>query len=288
VTHKQIKWIKWLILIIPTLTIGLWEYVRHEFLLSYISMELGNWLAPLIVLLVSLLLLTQLFRMIEHYQEELNRAKALQAVMEEREKIARELHDGIAQSLFFLGAQVAQMERMPGAEQLPLDKLKESVHRTNDYVRQAIANLRQSAEISGSPWLGSVESLIGELRRETELKIETRWELHEELLTSKEKVELLAIVREALLNIYKHAEATRVLVEAMATDRGWICRIIDDGKGFSEGVTTAGNHYGLKIMRDRADRMGWRLQLIREQGETKVMIVKEGRSDDQIPRHGGG
>ena len=281
-TYKPIKW---LILIIPTLTIGLWEYVRHEFLLPYISMELGNWLAPFIVLLVSLLLLTQLFKMIEHYQEELNRVRALQAVMEEREKIARELHDGIAQSLFFLSAQVAHLERMPGADGLPLDKLKESVHRTNDYVRQAIANLRQSADRDGNPWLQSVESLIDELRRETALQIETRWELTEEQLSSREKVELLAIVREALLNIYKHADATRVLVEARETEAGWICQIVDNGKGFADGMKHIGNHYGLKIMQDRADRMSWRLRITRENGETKVIVVKEGRADVQIPRH---
>lgn len=98
-SYKQIKW---LILIIPTLTIGLWEYVRHEFLLPYISMELGNVLAPIIVFLVTILFLTQLFDILERNQKELERAKALQAALEEREKIARELHDGIAQSLFLI------------------------------------------------------------------------------------------------------------------------------------------------------------------------------------------
>ena len=197
-TYKQIKW---LILIIPTLTIGIWEYVRHEFLLPYISMELGNWLAPVFVLIVTLLFLTKLFKMIEYNQEELNRAKAVQAVMEEREKIARELHDGIAQSLFFLNAQMTRMERMKQAEELPMDKLKESVHRTNDYVRQAIANLRHAAKVDRNPWLQGVESLIDELRSETSLEFELTWEIPKHHLTSKEKVELLAIIREALFNI---------------------------------------------------------------------------------------
>lgn len=70
-SYKQMKW---LILIIPTLTIGIWEYVRHEFLLPYISMDLGNWLAPVIVFLVSILFLTQLFSLIERNQAELNEA----------------------------------------------------------------------------------------------------------------------------------------------------------------------------------------------------------------------
>lgn len=269
-TYKQIKW---LILIIPTLTIGIWEYVRHEFLLPYISMELGNWLAPVLVLIVSLLFLTQLFTMIEHNQEELNRAKAMRAVLEEREKIARELHDGIAQSLFFLNAQVTQMERMEQAESLPLDKWKESVRRTNDYVRQAIANLRHSADTGSSPWLQGIESLIEELERETGLQFETDWAISESLLTPKEKVELLSIVREALLNIHKHAKAGRVRILARETETGWMCQIADDGIGFEPGAESLKHHYGLKMMRDRANAMSWELKIGRDDGETAITVM---------------
>ncbi|WP_152392692.1 sensor histidine kinase [Paenibacillus guangzhouensis] len=268
-TYKQIKW---LILTIPTITIGLWEYVRHEYLLPYISMELGNWLAPVLVLLVTLLFLTQLFKLIEENQEELNRAKAVQAVLEEREKIARELHDGIAQSLFFLNAQVSQIERMKQAEALPLDKLKESVHRTNDYVRQAIANLRHAADADRNPWLQGMESLMDELRLETDMQFETTWDIPDSLLTAKEKVELLAIVREALLNIHKHADATRIRVQAMTTTTGWLCRIMDNGIGFEPEAIVSGSRYGLKMMRDRASNMSWILQIDRKDGETRVTI----------------
>jgi two-component system nitrate/nitrite sensor histidine kinase NarQ len=281
-TYKQIKW---LILTIPALTIGIWEYVRHEFLLPYISMELGNWLAPLLVLMVSLLFLTKLFKMIEHNQEELNRAKALQAVMEEREKIARELHDGIAQSLFFLNVQVTQLERMEQAEGLPIARLKESVHRANDYVRQAIANLRHAADADRNPWLQGAESLIGELRRETDLHFETTWNIPETLLTPKEKVELLAIVREALLNSYKHANATRVRVLAETTPHGWRCRIADNGIGIDPEAAVEDNRYGLRMMRDRADKMSWQLSIERIDGETMVTIVKEAHGSDDVPRH---
>ena len=271
-TYKQIKW---LILIIPTLTIGLWEYVRHEFLLPFISMELGNWLSPVFVLLVTLLFLTQLFKMIEHNQEELTRAKALQVVLEEREKIARELHDGIAQSLFFLNAQVTRMEMMKEAEGLPLDQLKESVHRTNDYVRQAIANLRHAPDADRNPWLQGMGSLIDELSRETDLQFDTKWDIEESRLTAKDSIELLAIVREALINIHKHADATHVRVHALTTKRGWICRITDDGKGFDPKTAHGDNRYGLKMMRDRANTMSWKLHIAQEAGETTVTVEKE-------------
>ncbi|MUG66783.1 sensor histidine kinase [Paenibacillus campinasensis] len=271
-SYKQIKW---LILTIPTLTIGIWEYVRHEFLLPYISMELGNWLAPVIVLLVSLLFLTQLFSLIEHNQEELNRAKAVRAVLEEREKIARELHDGIAQSLFFINAQITQLDRMDQGNELPLHKLKESVHRTNDYVRQAIANLRHEADVNKNPWLQGIESLIDEFRQETTMEFETCWDIPESLLSSKEKVELFAIIREALLNIHKHAEAKQVRIEAYATVTGWLCQISDNGKGLKPEDMIASNQYGIKMMRDRANAMSWKMNITRQNGETLVQIRKE-------------
>ncbi|TDQ34609.1 sensor histidine kinase [Aureibacillus halotolerans] len=273
-TYRQTKW---LIIIIPALTIGVWEYVRHEYLLPYISMELGNWLAPVIVLLVSVLILTKLFKMYEQNQEELHRAKAVQAVLEEREKIARELHDGIAQSLFLLNAQVTVMERTKQAEELPLERWKNSVHRTNDYVRQAIANLRHAADEDQNPWLQGIESFIEELKRESALSFETIWNIPESHLTPKEKVELLAIIREALFNIHKHAKATGVRIQANALPekQGWYCQIIDNGQGFSKPGVTTGNQYGLNMMRDRASSMSWDLRFERKDGETKVIVVKE-------------
>ena len=98
-TYKQLKWF---ILLIPTVTVGVWEYVRHEYLLPYISMEVGNWLTPVIVLFVTFTLLTRFFKKLETIQEELRIERAEKAVLEERERIASNLHDGMAQSLFLL------------------------------------------------------------------------------------------------------------------------------------------------------------------------------------------
>ena len=74
-TYRQIKW---LILIVPSLTIGIWEFVRHEFHIPYLSMELGNVLAPFIVLGATLAISLPLFRMLEHSQRQLQAARELQ------------------------------------------------------------------------------------------------------------------------------------------------------------------------------------------------------------------
>jgi len=272
VSYKQIKW---LILIIPTLTIGLWEYVRHEFLLPYISMELGNVLAPIIVFLVTILFLTQLFDILERNQKELERAKALQAALEEREKIARELHDGIAQSLFLINVQVDRIAQSGQTDDELIRKLKQNVHHANAYVRQAIANLREPAESDRIPWMQSVRSLVSEIERESSLRISLDWRIKEDALSSKEKIELLAIIRESLLNVYKHADARQVGIVGEPTDDGWVVRIVDDGVGWSPEHDSQ-PHFGVRMMEDRAANMRWQFSITRSDRGTAVVVRKAG------------
>lgn len=271
-SYKQMKW---LILIIPTLTIGLWEYVRHDFLLPYISMDLGNLLAPVIVFLVSILILPQLFALIERNQEELNQARALQAAMQEREKMGRELHDGIAQSLFLLGAQIDRLEREAAMGEVPYQEIKKSVHRTHVYVREAIANLRYPADPQVIPWMQSMNSLIEEIKQETDLQFTLQWDIPDSMLSAKEKAELLASIRESLLNIHKHADAKHVNITANETLAGWQCTVSDDGKGFDFDKQPSGNRYGIKIMKDRAKAMGWTFRMDRQHDKTMISIQKE-------------
>jgi len=270
-SYKQLKW---LILIIPTITIGLWEYIRHDFLLPYISMELGNLLAPILVLVVTLMISTQLFSMIEHIQEQLNKSRALEAVLKEREKIAQQLHDGIAQSLFFINVQIKHIESKKQYDEQILKKLQESIIKANEYVRQAIAGLRHSADNMSIPWLESIESLIKEISSETELKIITNWDISNDVLNEKEKVELLAIMRETLLNIYKHANATEVTIQLNEHENGWKCKIVDNGKKFKLDDYNINEHFGIKIIKERAQSMNWILKFNYSENRNVAVISK--------------
>lgn len=263
-TYKQIKW---LILIIPTLTIGLWEYIRHNVLFPYISMELGNWLAPVIVLLVTVTFVKPLFTFLEKMQDELNRERGAKAIMEEREKMARELHDGIAQSLFLLSVKVDRQK---------YEDIGKIVRQVNEYVRQAIANLRYPPKPIALPWMESLKDLAQSVEAETSMQIQLDWRLPEEKLTAKEKVELYATIREALLNVRKHANAHHIWIRGKITGEDtWICSVEDDGDGFLEDPFQHPNRYGLKIIRERAQKMNWTLRFYREAGITKLEIGKE-------------
>ncbi|MFC4099533.1 sensor histidine kinase [Paenibacillus xanthanilyticus] len=263
------KRIKWLILWIPTATIALWEYVRHAFLLPYISMDLGNLLAPVIVLVVTLTLVRGLMRMLEEAHESLQRERAVKAALVEREQLARELHDGISQSLFLLAVKLDRLERETegGAAAQTAVQLRGTVRRVFEDVRQSIANLRSEPSLADTEWMQPVVLLAEEMERSDGLRVEMDWRLSELGLTNKQKVELIAIIREAMLNVQKHAGATRMLVRTEPEEGGGFrCTVEDDGTGADPDELMAKGRYGIRMMLDRAKEMDWQLDIGRAGG----------------------
>jgi two-component system, NarL family, nitrate/nitrite sensor histidine kinase NarQ len=271
-SYKQIKW---LILLIPTITIGLWEYIRHEFLLPYISMDLGNLLAPIIVFFVTMVFVLKLFNIFEKMKEDLEKEKAQKSILEEREKLSQQLHDGIAQSLFLVSVKFNQLELQE--KQLHTNevyqKLKKTFQHIHDDVRQAIFNLRNSKSEETFHWTNSVNKLITNFQEETRISISYKWNLHEDELTIKEKTELFACIKEALMNIRKHAKCDKVSITSSKLANGWTCSIEDNGIGFDPKLIETG--YGLQIMKDRARAMNWDFKITRNDEKTQVLIIKE-------------
>lgn len=271
--------LKWWILLIPTLTIGLWEYVRHAFLLPYLSMDLGNVLAPFIVLAVTLTLSRSLFKKLEHSQAALQREQATSAALEERERLAGELHDGISQSLFLLAVKLDQLDA--AAQDGPVKplaaSLRETVRVMHEDVRQAIANLQLPPSPDQAAWVMPLRELLGETAGMTEARAEFTWTISDQCLTDKEKVELHACVREALMNVRKHAKAAHVYVIGESDGAGGFrCAVEDDGTGFAVDPLRAPGRFGLRMVRDRAQRMGWTFAAERRGDRTVVEWVKGG------------
>jgi signal transduction histidine kinase len=271
--------IKWLILLIPTVTIGLWEYVRHAFLLPYFSMELGNFLAPFIVLAVTLTLVRSLFSRLEQSQQALQREQANNAALEERERLARELHDGIAQSLFLLAVKLDQLDEIafdPSVKELGVE-LKQTVRVMHDDVRQAIANLQLPPSPAAAAWVVPLRELLSETAARTEAQADFKWTIPDASLTDKEKVELHACMREALINVRKHANASNVYVVGESDGAGGFrCAVEDDGNGFSGDPLHALGRFGLRMVRDRANGMGWTFAAERRGSRTVVELLKRG------------
>ncbi|MCQ4085299.1 sensor histidine kinase [Saccharibacillus sp. JS10] len=300
------KQIKWLILFLPTIVVGIWEYVRHQFLMPVLSMNAGNVLTPVLVFVVSITLLRRLFARLERIQRELEQARAVKANLEAREELARELHDGMAQSLFLLSVKIDRMEK--GAQDSGLGNelgaIRKTVHEVNRYVRQALSNLREpkpnsvfpnpgfSQETSQAPEIAtsdevelpavaeeSMAARVERLAEEAMIKVKVHWTLPDEQLGSREKVELLACVREAVINVRKHASADSAEVIGQSMANGWSVEIVDNGKGFDDDPLSVPGRYGLRIIADRAQEMGWDFIWDSKQGRTSVKLLrKEERS----------
>jgi len=274
------KWLKFFILWIPTITIGLWEYVRHTILLSYVSMDLGNILAPILVFLITLTLLRGLFAKLENTQEALQRERVMKASFEHREQLARELHDGISQSLFLLSVKLDRLEQAGSVEDArqTAEQIRGTFKHVYEDVRQSIANLQSAAVPTDSAWMDTLLALSEEMRNASGIQVTINWPLPESQLTNKEQVELLAIIREALMNIRKHANATTATISCseavLAGKKTFRCLIKDNGSGAVEGTLEAKGRYGIKMMRARAEQMGWELTIIsRARLGTEVEII---------------
>jgi signal transduction histidine kinase len=277
--QKKDSRIKWLILWTPTITIGIWEYVRHTFLLPYFSMELGNFLAPFIVLAITQTVVRSLFTRLEQSQQALRREQSANAAHEERERLARELHDGIAQSLFLLAVKLDQLDAL--APDGPVREmgagLRETVRVMHEDVRQAIASLRQPPSPESAAWVVPLRELLGDTAIATEAEAEFNWTIPDQSLTDKEKVELHACMREALINVRKHARASRVYVIGESDgEGGFRCAVEDNGSGFASDPWQAPGRFGLRMVRDRARKMGWIFNVERRGERTVVEWLKRG------------
>lgn len=272
--------LKWMILIIPTITVGLWEYVRHQFLLPVISMETGNWLTPFIVFVISVTLLRRLFTLMEASRAELERERAAKDVLQAREMLARELHDGIAQSLFLLSVKIDKAERSIGsaADSSHWSGIRKTLHEVDRYVRQSISNLRDLPPHSDRAALPSMLQRVRDTADDVYPQAAVQWDMADEALTAREQAELLACIREALLNARKHAQASQISIHGTpAGQQGWRMLVEDNGRGFEGDPLDRADRYGLRITRERAEQMGWTFTFERRNDRTVMEISKGGQ-----------
>jgi signal transduction histidine kinase len=202
-----------------------------------------------------------------------------QAAAEERDRIARELHDGLAQILGFVNtkAQAVRLLLRRGkteAAQAQLQQLEEAAGEVLADVRQAILGLRLSAR----PELdlaAKLRSFTDQFSRQSGVAIHL--DLPEDAapvhLAPAAEVELLRIVQEALANIRKHASARSAWLTLELGENGLLLTITDDGSGFDPAQAILGDHFGLLSMRERAAAIGGELELVSAPGRgTRVML----------------
>jgi signal transduction histidine kinase len=206
---------------------------------------------------------------------QLKEAQLKVATLEERQRLARELHDSVSQTLYgiALGARTAQtqLERDPAKLAEPLDYILSLAEAGLSEMRALIFELRpESLENEGL--VAALTKQSDALRARYKLDVVTNFGREPDIsLDSKEA--LYRIAQEAMHNIAKHAHATKVELTLQESEGKLVLEIRDNGRGFNAGREYPG-HLGLKSMPERAARIGGEFHIQSSHGEGTVITVK--------------
>lgn len=190
------------------------------------------------------------------------------AISEERDRIAREMHDSLAQVLGYVitKAQAVQEFLRRGdtdKASLQVGQLSEAAHGAYSDVREAILALRTTLE-PGRSFREALEEYLEQWKEQSGIDVALTVDTapSAELLPPTAELQLLRIVQEALTNVRKHAQAHRVEVRIAADANAVEVSIADDGRGFVQNGTSARTtgdgmpRFGLSTMRERAESVG--------------------------------
>ena len=220
------------------------------------------------------------------------------AVVEERERIGKDLHDGIIQAIYAVGLSLEDVAELVEEEAGRVDAVAR-VDRAIDALNLVIADIR-SYILRLRPAMSDEEDPVEALARlGEEFGMHTVVDLEVDLsggaasiraLPPDRRSDLLFIAREALSNVARHAGATRAALVLAHADRQLVLVVDDNGRGFDPaavaGPDAFGRHQGLSNMRDRAIGMGGTFAVERPDGPGTRIIVRVPASSDSMSGDG--
>jgi nitrate/nitrite-specific signal transduction histidine kinase len=203
------------------------------------------------------------------------------ATVQERERIAREMHDGLAQALGFLRFRLRTLEdRLEDGGQPPaspeLAEMRVVAGKAFEEVRQSIFGLRTMVSRS----LGLLPTLTEYLHEfSAQHGIQVDLQVQEDRVpgfSSAEETQLVRIIQEALTNIWKHAKATRAVIRFGVQNGHREVTIQDNGRGFEPERTRKGgsSRFGLETMRERAEGLGGDLEIESRPGAGTTVTIR--------------
>jgi two-component system nitrate/nitrite sensor histidine kinase NarQ len=204
----------------------------------------------------------------KHYQQLL--------LMEERATIARELHDSLAQVLSYLRIQLTLLRHAVPEENAPaqtiISDFSRELNNAWHQLRELLTTFRLTLNHANLP--GALQESLDSLQSQTRARLILDCRLSSLALDAQKQVHLLQIVREAVLNAIKHAQASEITVSCVTSADGThSVNIRDNGIGIGEASEPPG-HYGLNIMRERAGRLGGTLHFSQPpNGGTQVSVT---------------
>jgi signal transduction histidine kinase len=199
------------------------------------------------------------------------------AVLEERERIGMDLHDGIVQSIYAVGlaldfARLA-LDDDPQQARQKIEQAIEGLNCTIADIRSYISDLRPH-QFGGEGLLGGLQRLVDEFRTNT--MAEARLVGPKDGvngLSTERATALFHICQEALSNAAKHSQAHQVEVRVWTTKNRVLLEVADDGQGFDLHKMSVTTGHGLSNMHTRARKVGGDVEITSEQGEGTTVLA---------------
>jgi signal transduction histidine kinase len=243
--------------LLPALVVFTTEFVRHEVLHHEVPEMLGNVLTGISALVISAAILLPIYRRLETADAQVRATQVAQAVSGERERLARELHDGVAQALFFLNVKASALERSlsapgdDGARTIAVE-IAQAVQDTAQRVRDAIFDLRMSPE-PGQPFAAWVRQYALRFAETHGLAARIDATGPSCDLPLEHELHAMAVVREALHNVAKHAGARTLAISLEWGAHALTVTASDDGRGLPDPMPgPEQGRYGIAALSEHA------------------------------------
>ncbi|WP_053217983.1 sensor histidine kinase [Virgibacillus senegalensis] len=216
---------------------------------------------------------------VENQEKEIERV-----ISEERNRLARELHDSVSQELFAASMLISALNELNKDEvvSVQLKQIEAMIQQSQLEMRALLLHLRPAA-LKGKSLQQGIEQLLGELKQKVPITIS--WKMDHVQLERGIEDHLFRILQESVSNTLRHAKAHSLDILLIEREGQVVLRVIDDGIGFQVEESQSGS-YGLQNMKERAAEIGAVIKIISlpDKGtrlEVRVPVLKsEGDVDD--------
>ncbi|MGE8206734.1 sensor histidine kinase [Heyndrickxia sp. NPDC080065] len=209
-----------------------------------------------------------------------NESMKQEILSQERNRLARELHDSVSQQLFAATMLLSAINQNPNPDKTVTNKqmklVEEIINESQSEMRALLLHLRP-IQLEGKSLKKGAEELLLELTAKLPLKVS--WKIDDLKLDKGVEDHLFRIMQESISNTLRHAKATTLEIHLIKREQFVFLKIIDDGVGFEMGQEKAGS-YGLQNIRERAAEIGGAIKMISFKGkgtsiEVKIPILKQ-------------
>jgi two-component system nitrate/nitrite sensor histidine kinase NarX len=202
------------------------------------------------------------------------------AIVEERDRLAREMHDNLAQAVSALQLKASEAavylaNGQTEKAQINLDVLQDMISEAHTDVRETIFDMRTIVSpVAG--FLSALETYLTTYRTRYGVDVDLSVQVEPELdLAGDVGFQVMRIIQEALTNVRKHAGTSRAAIRIEHEDGRVLIRVCDDGRGFDRVrvMNGAGHHLGLQVMCERAESIGGALEIESQPGKGTCVIL---------------